>query len=192
MGFVCLCQLLTLIIFSALTNTIDKSYQFMIYWFSGSTFILTFLFFLSVCLKVKNKISVDIFPIFFICIHTIGILYLNYLQYKSTDHYYGIENEVELEFCDQIGAFNLLMAIITLLFLRVNWFIIWIATIVMFITTTLTITISGKTKIIGKINDAIILVTNIFVFLASYCFEYLQLKYWLLKKNFEIERIGHM
>jgi hypothetical protein len=188
MGFVCMGQFFILIIIGALTNGINKKYKLIIYWFSASTFILTLLFLLAVCPKVTNKIVIDIFPICFISIHTIGILLMNYLQtgdltVQELSDDLGQEKTRQsldyIEFCDQIGSFNLLMAVVTLLFLRVNWFFTWVATIVMFITTTVIITVSLKTSLIRKREDAIILLANFLLFLASYCFEYLQIKYWL-------------
>lgn len=125
---------------------------------------------------------IDIFPICFLCIQMVGILTLDLKT--------GQENKSG--FCNQIGAFNLIISLITLIFLRVNWFFIWIASMIIFLTTFIILSVTLKTKPFDKREDVIILISNFIVYLVSYCIEYRQLKYWLQKQLFDKERRGLM
>jgi len=95
-------------------------------------------------------------------------------------------------FRNQIGAFNLMISLITLIFLRVNWFFIWIASMIIFLTTFIILSVTLKTKPFDKREDMIILISNFIVYLVSYCIEYRQLKYWLQKQLFDKEKRGLM
>jgi len=153
----------------------------MIYILAVSNAVTIILFFLSLFHKM-NKIVIDIFPLFFLCIQTVGILTLDLKTGKNTEE----------GFCNQIGAYYLLISLVTLIFLRVNWFIIWIASLIIFGATIVIFAVSLKKNLFQKREDIIILILNLAVFVVSYCIEYLQLKYWLQKKMFDKERKGFM
>ena len=166
--------MIALIILSALIPQIGKEYQFLIFILAGSTLVSMLLFILSLFPNV-NKIVIDMFPICFLCMQMLGILTLDF----KTDGKYK-----EAAFCDQIGALNLVLSLITLIFLRVNWFFIWIASLIIFIALTVIFALTLKTNLFQRREDVIILISNLVVYLASYCFEYMQLKYWLQKQLF--------